>query len=872
MNNARKQQAQPQAQPQPPAVPQRPRPPPPPRADTRYPSEDEIRAGMNYRHAPPPTTFSPEETPSAWAKFNATNVGKPGMARTNTTRAPRRAGFDPTAQGADERQAGHTANYTNRPRPGEVGATPPVPPPPFPFPPPPPRQPTRPNIFGQPAPLKPDVDAPYAEGTRIRTPYTSHIGEKTFFSSDQLKRSQSTADTTKMHNVVDDEDVPERHRSASPPKQKNEPHSSRRKPFVVYSSSESSQSESESTNTTPEPDRAAKPVPAEGNPFLQNFDRPKKTPTPPSARANATSGPIPADTNANAANSADNNGKPSMYDKFPFVPLDATLPSDHWSEVFPFGSKNLSSSATRRKSSLPSWAIPSTVNIHSARLSASRRSSSQQARRAQTADCLTSGSLQQSSMKASRYEDIFAAKDSHTVAHTQGDFGRDASSSPSSPQRDRQATLQAYTNRIFGLSDHPLRFPCIREESAANICFRFSIPLQNDSSAATGASKVRSEENINTAFSASDWSGTFTSTNANGIFAVPRKSSPLKRGRETLSARTSRMNINDDKSRMPPPPIATTNLAQGPDSEPTSAPPDGRFAPDQWKNSSWDFSPAVSRPATSAGDPQLRRSSRSVHNAQTAQQTNVPDNAAPASNDVPTTDAMDIDTDPPPPTQSKPQESSGARLYSVPPSAWRQSQGGAVTPEAMYTGRNASAAQVEQRGVNLDGLGQTLNENSANGFDGIKEMSGSLPFASRPSTTVPTKSSGPSPAPFPQIPLHPSPPIRLNKASWKDYCEQMAGYMKAFYSFDLTMHKHFEESLRRESALVGLGPSALEAVGQGTNQEVGWVSYSKRLKEDERFRECWSLAQEKHLDAVKKFTAVKERVRALSEGPGLADA
>lgn len=332
MNTSRKQNP---TQPQPPPRPQttRPKPPPPPpRADTNFPSEEQIRAGMNYRQAP--SNFASEEGRSAWAQFNDANSGRPGMSRTSSNRTPRKGGFDPSAPGSDERPA--SSNYSSRRD---------VPPPP-PFPPPPTNQPpTESNIFGQAQPDPIHTDVPYTEGGRVRSPYTSNANEKTFFSSDQIKRSQSTSNTSKLNNGAASQN---RYRSSSPLKQSEGKQGTRNKPFVV-------EDDSSDTSTDSTPNDSAQQDGGNHNPFFNTANRPIKTPKPPSRRATGTA---KATKFADASSvDADLGGKAAetMYD---YSSPSAKIPfREDWSFGLP---KHASKAASDNK--FPFWAFPSSVN------------------------------------------------------------------------------------------------------------------------------------------------------------------------------------------------------------------------------------------------------------------------------------------------------------------------------------------------------------------------------------------------------------------------------------------------------------------------------------------------------------------------------
>lgn len=372
-NNAQKTQGQ--------TTPQRPR--APPRADTKFPSEEEIRAGMNYRKA--------EERKSAYAQFNASPNNNPGVNRSNTTKTPRKNGFDPMAPGSDERQASSTYSYSTRPRSQGTPQN-------MPFPPPPPPRNDKSDPLRQ---FRSNEDVPFAEGTRQRTPYSSHIGEKTYFSSDPLRGSQSTRNASKMSGGNAANGNSARHHSSSPPVNKTGAQTgTSRKPFVVYSSSDDdSSSDSDSTATTPEPSNAQGKknnayTSANGSP-VNPMNRPKKQPAPPSKRFNNSKVSSDSDSgfsggfgnqnraDADASSQRPSTGaagpdKPTMYgDTFSSMPQSPSSPKP-WN-VWPFGPRQPSE---KTKKAMPDWLIPSSVRPSTRPYSQKRKTASQQVRRA----------------------------------------------------------------------------------------------------------------------------------------------------------------------------------------------------------------------------------------------------------------------------------------------------------------------------------------------------------------------------------------------------------------------------------------------------------------------------------------------------------
>lgn len=179
----------------------RPQPPPPP-----PPSDEQFARAKNAR-----------EQQSGYGE-------SPNLGRSNTTRTPRKTGFDPATPGADEPPAGGTSAYYTSSR---YSRQPPPPPPPsdprremhpppnlrrdVPPPPTPPRpqqfyedprtRPEQTNFFH----AKPSVADATGESVpgmrpRMRAPYAGTSGERTAFSSDGLKRASSTRNSPRDPN------------------------------------------------------------------------------------------------------------------------------------------------------------------------------------------------------------------------------------------------------------------------------------------------------------------------------------------------------------------------------------------------------------------------------------------------------------------------------------------------------------------------------------------------------------------------------------------------------------------------------------------------------------------------------------------------
>ncbi|KAI9713385.1 MAG: hypothetical protein M1828_001419 [Chrysothrix sp. TS-e1954] len=166
---------------------------PPPYTGPRFTNESDADA-MRSKAADPPTPRS------AYDEVNRPRPG--GPTRTASSRFPPRAGFDPTRPPYDPSPMGGSyppgANrqYDRAPNaPRSNGFSP------------------QPPSRGQaPTAKRPEPadhsrsksgEVPFPEGLRERTPYISHVGEKTYFNTDSLKRSESVRDASKMPTQSD---------------------------------------------------------------------------------------------------------------------------------------------------------------------------------------------------------------------------------------------------------------------------------------------------------------------------------------------------------------------------------------------------------------------------------------------------------------------------------------------------------------------------------------------------------------------------------------------------------------------------------------------------------------------------------------------
>ncbi|KXT16248.1 hypothetical protein AC579_6942 [Pseudocercospora musae] len=750
---------QPQARPPPPNVPNRPR---MNRQDTKIPTEEQIRAGMRYGNASAPAGDEAEAAnrQSAWAAFQKSNAGQPGMARKG--RAPttpkRPTGFDPNAPGSDERPA--TGHYVHRHKSADLTADGFPPPPPGP-PPSAPSSPLSPNTqrpFAD--PLRPfrsrnsNDDAPYSEANRTSTPYSSFSGEKTAFSSDGLRRSVSVRDNTKLspesatsgHSRARSVDPAARQRQAEAARENG----NKGRPTFMAGYSSSSGSSSPEGSSGPDPTESPEELSDEPPAKPQDpKDRPKKKPTPPSAR-------------------------------------------------FPNGTRST------------------------------------------------------------------LAGDGNTT----------------DPEK-----------------------PSMQQKAAPNI---FTVPVDHETFQPTRG-KSRSVEEINTNFSPEPFAGRFQGS---GDYFAPspngRRPSPSLR---SGSSRAQRANTTDStpaskpSSPMPPPPFVREPNEQR--SRPPSmygTPVDGKFNPDHWSEAlkdahSWAVpgpppNPPLSKAPSSKGSRPSSKSQpgptlgtdKSPHvvddndDVVEVDRNGHPVASGGAADDG---DAMDIDT-PPRPTdaaeQAAPLSSSAnePRLYSVPPSQWRQEQAQSYSHNRQTSSSSRRAQRKSGQSdlkTNLDSLRHTIPlEGGKDGLNELADLSSSLPYASKASSTLPTEGDDPPEVKLPQYPKAPSGPTKLTKASWTEYAQKFANYLLGHHMWNRSMLEHFNRREPQAEACMSHGTDWLSASGDTVNGAPGFGEYCKAVKQDQKWRTAWQVGCDKHLQNVNDFEQMRSRVKQSAENGILANA
>ncbi|KAK5693056.1 hypothetical protein LTR97_010532 [Elasticomyces elasticus] len=448
----------------------------------------------------------------------------------------------------------------------------------------------------------------------------------------------------------------------------------------------------------------------------------------------------------------------------------------------------------------------------------------------------------------------------------------------------------------------------------------FSFPFSQDMFNASGhPTHARSEEKINTTFTPEGWEGRFTASGdyfapptgtgkgerSGGVGGRKGSGSPGKRMRSERGLRSTNSSLHVPSTTpmgMPPP------LSHSPGGGSAAGESDGgvKFPKEHWektfKDASWSWPPPPppGLPASLAGRgaPRVpgRKGSKRSEKGQQAEQfgeERVEQEESPVGGGVGAgdEDAMDIDSTPPAAKHQTQQESEKvgegtptmqngngngkeARMYAVPPSAWRQSQtnGHAASNRGSGGGANGNLKTNLDDLAHVEPLARTTN---SAGLGSLSDVHDTLPFTSEASTTIPTQDDGePMPAtPMPAIPKAPEPPTKLTKQSWHAFAANFGAYLQAFHAFNTSMIHHFAAREQSAQDLLGVGnlkwlESAGDTVGGGS---AGFGTYLQGVKEDERVRELWGLGCERHADAIRGFGAVRERVRKLGAGGGLSE-
>lgn len=864
-----------------------------------------------------PPAFDPEgadKRQSAWSAFQQSNAGKPGMPQGNSFKSPRKP-FNPNMPGSNRPEDGGRARPTVNVPPTRPRGPPPTSSPETPIS--PKTQRPRPDPLRPFRDRAPNDQIPFAEGNRVSTPYTkSFIGEKTDFFGEGLRRSYSTRDTSKLS--PEDGSNRARARSTSPPRTSND-NTPRQTTFEMPISSEESASDPDMTRTPEEVDGSPQDQQRPGTApnMTSPFARPKKVPMPPSSRFNGTrSGPASPRRKANGATgrAQSDSEQPEMQQQsrsnMYADPSDSSSPlpsssfsSQAWTSQM-FGSYS-TSSAGRDSSKVPKWAIPSSLNPV---LRCDKQDDHNKNSFVTAADERFVNATKDEQNAYLRFQSELRKEYEHVPDNLDMDVFLKLALMARKDESSGDALLDRIMIRVLldfetvGLSQNDMA-----DEGQCTNSFDFT--PEPDPYAADNA-RSRSEENINTTFSPDGWTGAFTGEP--DYFAPPpntgrKQPSPTRRPTNNKAPASQSRGATMDDYHTNAPYEEVPQRPWGSDGTPgefqRAAPADTGFDKEGWERTfqdpTWTWPPPPPNPpspgkggASSRKQNQSRKASKPRRGNGTKTQPHVVDGDDSVENGGadarPETgaafddgDAMDIDDMPPPqqtypqqdgtPAQSNDQER-GARVYSVPPSEWRQQQ----EQKQRSHRKTSSASRRSQRGTanggtkfnaNLDDLRDSLAQSTGR-TEGLNlaDMGSSLPFQSQTSATMYGDPLLPRDLVVPPVPKPPAEPQRLSKTSWQAYAAAFGEYVKSFHNYNTTLLQHFVSRERQAQAHISGGTSWLEATGDTSGMltaPTGFGTYMRGVKEDEKVREGWTVAWEKHTDAIRGFQNMRERVRRL---------
>ncbi|KAI5291723.1 hypothetical protein KEM54_001255 [Ascosphaera aggregata] len=195
--------------------------------------------------------------------------------------------------------------------------------------------------------------------------------------------------------------------------------------------------------------------------------------------------------------------------------------------------------------------------------------------------------------------------------------------------------------------------------------------------------------------------------------------------------------------------------------------------------------------------------------------------------------------------------------------------------------------------LNLNELRQTAPFTTTNNgsVNDLNDLSTSLPFTSKAETSArQQKSKGNSGAGLQRPPKAPKVPLGLlehgriggapfSTTLWKQYITHMTAYFQEWKKFDGAMLTHFSE--RHKLLESGLSPNWMDAIGDdfrvkieedtddeenvaGGDKKASFGDYMLWLAEDEKIREHWNVAQERHIEVMHEFSKARKAMQKIS--------
>ncbi|KAL9124044.1 MAG: hypothetical protein Q9217_006589 [Psora testacea] len=137
---------------------------------------------------------------------------------------------------------------------------------------------------------------------------------------------------------------------------------------------------------------------------------------------------------------------------------------------------------------------------------------------------------------------------------------------------------------------------------------------------------------------------------------------------------------------------------------------------------------------------------------------------------------------------------------------------------------------------------------SNEGLDNVDELKTALPFASHASATKPNFENCTKKLELPKVPKTPTPPSTLTQTSWQRYLADMNAYIFKWNTFSAQILLLFQN---RQEEHREIGPSWVGQVGGDVD------AYLMALDEDERARNYWEVASERHRECFQTLKKVR---------------
>lgn len=398
--------------------------------------------------------------------------------------------------------------------------------------------------------------------------------------------------------------------------------------------------------------------------------------------------------------------------------------------------------------------------------------------------------------------------------------------------------------------------------------------------------RSHSSETINLKFSPTEWHGKFTSSTNEYFVHHPPVRGNAARGRFSPTknrilhpnqplpqqASTSHDQIAHDPSASKPP------------SPPAAVPPpppqraNSKYSSEEWAQ---HFKPATFLPPPPSGSPAralsrkrtmaprkfpnaaYQRQSKpkpasvsvTVDDADAEEDVDVASVPGSLSSKASGESAMDIDPALTPPSTGRFQEHGETKSPSKPGSS-ESTPRPPVPPRAK---KNPPASERDHH-LNLGELKGVApfapSYPSHEGLTNLNDLASTLPFESRPSNQA-VEHSPPRPLALPNPPKGPQVPVPITQTSWERYIAQMRGYMFEWNAYNTKMVNHFND--RQALVEKTLRPEWMSAIGEGT-EKWGFKAYMQGVEEDFRVRAHWDVSWEKHRECMKALGGVREKL------------